>query len=122
VSKLLGRLPLFYHNAKQKMTAMKCFPFLILLALMAPLSVVAYLPDRKLCQPRPHNSPLPSNDATVPQSPDKFEVRWITTAGDLPIVLEVVREWSPRGVDRFYQLVMDNYFDCAAFFRVAPGK
>jgi len=51
---------------------------------------------------------------------------WKTTAtGVAPpreIVMEVVRKWSPLGVDRFYQLLLDNYYDCAAFFRVVPGK
>ena len=35
-------------------------------------------------------------------------------------MLEVIRDWSPLGVDRFYQLIQDNYYDCGAFFRVVP--
>jgi cyclophilin family peptidyl-prolyl cis-trans isomerase len=31
------------------------------------------------------------------------------------------RSWSPYGVDRLYQLILDHYFDCAVFFRVVPG-
>lgn len=63
-------------------------------------------------------------NATAPAS---FVVRWTTTAtasggkDTTDIVLQVYREWAPRGVDRFYQLIMDNYYDCAAFFRVDPG-
>jgi peptidyl-prolyl cis-trans isomerase A (cyclophilin A) len=55
-----------------------------------------------------------------PVAPDTFTVVWNTTVSTQPIVLEVIREWSPLGVDRFYQLIQDNYYDCAAFFRVVP--
>jgi hypothetical protein len=73
------------------------------------------------CAPGTHNvtNLYPGAD---PRAPDVFIVSWSTSAGEKPIVLEVVREWSPRGVDHFYQLVLDNYFNCAAFFRIAPGK
>lgn len=56
-----------------------------------------------------------------PQAPDKFVVTFKTTASEDPIVIEVNREWSPLGADRFYQLVLDNYFNCATFFRVVPN-
>jgi len=36
-------------------------------------------------------------------------------------VVEVTRAWSPRGADRFYNLVRYHFFDGAAFFRVLPG-
>jgi hypothetical protein len=68
-----------------------------------------------------HSMPNLSPDADR-RAPDDFRVSWLTSASKKPIVLEAVREWSPLGVDRFYQLIRDNYFDCAAFFRVAPGK
>jgi hypothetical protein len=76
---------------------------------------------KKTCAPGIHSianlSPLAD-----PIAPDVFRVSWIASAGEKPIVLEAVREWSPLGVDRFYQLVLDNFYDCAAFFRVAPGE
>jgi hypothetical protein len=34
-----------------------------------------------------------------PRAPDVFKVSWSTSTGEKPIVLEVVREWSPLGVD-----------------------
>jgi len=37
-----------------------------------------------------------------------------------PIVLEVTRSWAPLGVDRFYALVQDGYYNQAALFRVVP--
>lgn len=37
-----------------------------------------------------------------------------------PIVIQVNRAWAPIGVDRFYQLLLDNYYVNATFFRVVP--
>jgi hypothetical protein len=36
-------------------------------------------------------------------------------------VVQFNRTWSPLGVDRMYQLIQDQYFDCAVFFRVVPS-
>jgi peptidyl-prolyl cis-trans isomerase A (cyclophilin A) len=52
------------------------------------------------------------------QAPEKFNVKFETTRGD--VVVEVVREWAPRGADRFYELVEDGFFDGSRFFRVRP--
>jgi hypothetical protein len=77
--------------------------------------------DKLSCAPGSHSVTNVFPDAD-PRAPDSFMVSWSTSAGEKPIVLEVVREWSPLGVDRFYQLFLDNYFNCAAFFRIAPSK
>lgn len=53
------------------------------------------------------------------QAPAVFHAKFTTTRGD--IVVEVTRAWSPRGADRFYNLVKYHFFDGAAFFRVVPG-
>ena len=37
-----------------------------------------------------------------------------------PIVIEVNRSLSPRGADRFYELVNDHFYDNSALFRVVP--
>lgn len=50
------------------------------------------------------------------KAPERFRVVLETTRGD--ITLEAVREWSPRGVDRLYNLVSIGYFRDVAFFRV----
>jgi peptidyl-prolyl cis-trans isomerase A (cyclophilin A) len=53
------------------------------------------------------------------QAPAVFNAKFTTTKGDF--VVEVTRAWSPRGADRFYNLVKYHYFDGAAFFRVLEG-
>jgi hypothetical protein len=63
-------------------------------------------------------NPAPGPD---PVAPDTFKVAMYTDSSNKePIVLEVFRDWSPLGVDRFYQLVSDGYYNCAGFFRVVP--
>lgn len=53
------------------------------------------------------------------KAPDAFKVTFKTTKGD--IVIEVKKEMSPAGVDRFYNMVKMGYFKDIAFFRVVPG-
>jgi peptidyl-prolyl cis-trans isomerase A (cyclophilin A) len=53
------------------------------------------------------------------KAPDVFNVKFATSAGD--IVIEVHRAWAPLGADRFYNLVKNNFFDDASFYRVVPG-
>ncbi len=53
------------------------------------------------------------------QAPAMFRVKLVTTKGD--VVLEVNREWAPKGADRFYNLVKIGYYDDVAFFRVIGG-
>lgn len=52
------------------------------------------------------------------QAPETFTVRLETTKG--AVMIECVRAWSPRGADRFYELVTSGYYDNAAIFRVRP--
>jgi homoserine O-acetyltransferase len=53
-------------------------------------------------------------------APGIFRVRLETPKG--PIVIEVHRDWAPRGADRFYELVTARYFDDNRFFRVVKGQ
>lgn len=73
--------------------------------------------DKSTCEAGLHKVSIDENL----QAPDIFNVRWKTTATDEDIVVEVYREWAPVGADRFYQLILDNYYNCGAFFRVVPG-
>ena len=53
-------------------------------------------------------------------APADFRVRFETTAGSFAI--EVHRDWSPHGADRFYELVRTGYYDDSRFFRVVAGR
>lgn len=53
------------------------------------------------------------------KAPEKFQVKFETTQGDF--IVDVTREWAPRGADRFYNLVKNGYFDGVKFFRVVPN-
>ncbi|MGA3047188.1 MAG: peptidylprolyl isomerase [Terracidiphilus sp.] len=53
------------------------------------------------------------------KAPDIFRTRLTTTKGDF--VIEVHRDWSPLGADRFYNLVKNGFYNNAHFFRVVPG-
>jgi peptidyl-prolyl cis-trans isomerase A (cyclophilin A) len=81
--------------------------------------------------PSPRAEAAPSPPAAAPgaalldpsrateRAPARFRVRFATTKG--PFVVEVTREWAPRGADRFYNLVRAGYYDDVAFFRVIEG-
>ena len=53
------------------------------------------------------------------KAPDIFRVKIETSKGDF--VIEVHRDWSPRGADRFYNLVRARFFNDSRFFRVRAG-
>jgi peptidyl-prolyl cis-trans isomerase A (cyclophilin A) len=57
--------------------------------------------------------------AATATAPATYKVKVATTKGDF--VLEVHRDWSPLGADRFYNLVTLGYFSDVAFFRVVKG-
>ena len=52
-------------------------------------------------------------------APATFKARFETSVG--PFVIEVHRDWAPKGADRFYNLVKYGYYDGGGFFRVLPG-
>lgn len=53
-------------------------------------------------------------------APARCLVRFDTSKGVVDI--EVTREWSPLGADRFVNLVRYGYYDAARFFRVTAGR
>lgn len=53
------------------------------------------------------------------EAPATFKARFETTQGNFDI--EAVREWSPNGVDRLYQLIKNDYYVDVAIFRVVPN-
>lgn len=77
-------------------------------------------PTRNEGEPEP--SPAKETAEVSPettQAPDQYTVQLDTTEG--PIVIDVRREWAPKGADRFYELVETGYYDDVAFFRVIDG-
>lgn len=52
------------------------------------------------------------------KSPNTFKARFETTQGNFDIVAH--RAWSPKGVDRLYQMIKHNYYNDVAIFRVVP--
>jgi len=53
------------------------------------------------------------------RAPEEFKAQFTTTKGDF--VVDVHRDWAPRGADRFYNLVRAGFFNGVAFYRVHPG-
>tara|TARA_R110002126_G_scaffold152203_4_gene299339 strand:+ start:43342 stop:43935 length:594 start_codon:yes stop_codon:yes gene_type:complete len=53
------------------------------------------------------------------EAPATFKARFETTKGNFDI--EALREWSPNGVDRLYQLIKNEYYVDVAIFRVVPN-
>lgn len=68
-------------------------------------------------QPAPGNPLLdPKNPAVNQTAPAEFKVKFTTSKGDFTV--QVTRAWAPKGADRFYNLVKNNFFDEVRFFRV----
>ena len=53
------------------------------------------------------------------KAPNTFKARFETTQGNFDIVAR--RAWSPKGVDRLYQLIKYGYYNDVAIFRVVPN-
>lgn len=66
-------------------------------------------------------SPLlqPKSARMTQTAPASFKVKFQTSRGDF--VVEAQRDWAPLGVDRFYNLVQNGYYDGVCFFRVISG-
>eukprot|EP01048_Picozoa_sp_COSAG05_P000413 COSAG05_NODE_11_length_38500_cov_831.349861_22_plen_375_part_00 len=56
-----------------------------------------------------------------PEAPAEFTVSLGTDNNGGEIVIEVLREWAPLGVDRFYAALKDGFYDDSALFRVVPN-
>jgi len=65
------------------------------------------------------NRALLNPAALVAKAPAEYEVKFATSKGEF--VVKVTRALSPKGADRFYNLVKNGFYDGSSFFRVAPG-
>ena len=61
----------------------------------------------------------PRRQAPAGPVPDSFDVAFRTTRGTF--VVRAVRDWAPLGVERFYSLAGEGFFDENRFYRVLPG-
>lgn len=95
------------------MNTHRVLPF-FLAATLAAAALAA--PPRRTAAPK---KAVPARKAAPVQAPNAYRVTLDTSKG--PVVIDVTREWSPLGADRFYQLVKSGYYDGARFFRIVPG-
>lgn len=56
---------------------------------------------------------------TKMKAPEQFKAKFETTKGDFTILAE--RKWSPKGVDRLYQLIKTGFYTKVAFYRTVPN-
>jgi cyclophilin family peptidyl-prolyl cis-trans isomerase len=80
---------------------------------MLSVAVVVTVACGTTYRPAPLTEPTDPRFLTV--APDSFDVDMQTTKGTM--VVRVRRHWAPIGVDRFYALVRNHYFDSVAFHR-----
>ncbi|NCU03555.1 MAG: peptidylprolyl isomerase [Chitinophagaceae bacterium] len=50
------------------------------------------------------------------KAPETFKAEFVTSKGNF--IVEVYRNWSPLGADRFYQLIRSGYYNNTVVFRV----
>ena len=69
----------------------------------------------------PYAGPLldPATVTRGERAPDLFRARFETNEG--VFIVEVHRDWAPRGADRFHTLARNGFFDGQRFFRVRAG-
>ena len=101
--------------------ALSLLPILpcLLLALSACKSEGSAKPDGSKAEPSGGAEALKNPASFTAQAPAEFKAKFSTSKGDF--VVTAHREWSPRGVDRFYNLVKGGFYDNVRFFRVVDG-
>jgi peptidyl-prolyl cis-trans isomerase A (cyclophilin A) len=73
--------------------------------------------DTAVAAVQPAPVAAPATAAPAP-APDSFRVAFETSRGTF--VVAVTRAWSPKGADRFHDLVQSGFLDDNRFFRVVP--
>jgi peptidyl-prolyl cis-trans isomerase A (cyclophilin A) len=82
---------------------------LVLLCAAVVVGAASAAPPPKLLHP----------ESLHAKAPATYRASFATTKGTF--VVTVHRAWSPRGADRFYNLVQAHFFDGVTFFRVVKG-
>ncbi len=93
------------HNIRKVQTVMK----------EGAIIDIARLPEKRVLSVGPAR-----RQPAVDRAPDISQVQLSTSQG--AILIELHRDLSPHGVDRFYNLVRAGYFDDARFFRVIKDR
>jgi peptidyl-prolyl cis-trans isomerase A (cyclophilin A) len=70
-------------------------------------------------EPTPSTTPGAAPGPATLETPATFRVQFETSKGNF--VVEVDRSLAPLGVDRFYRLINEGYYDDVRFFRVIAG-
>lgn len=78
---------------------------------LAPLLILA-----AACETAPKTETKQTVIRKKEPPPPVYRVKLETTKGD--IVIEVTRDWAPRGADHFHELVTAGYYDGVKFHRV----
>lgn len=107
-----------HYTLKQKEDKMKHKLLLLSIIFLATLTSCKNIQNKNLnskSQGENMEKLLTPNELKE-KAPDHFKVKFNTTKGSF--VVEVKREWAPNGVDRFYNLVKNGFYNNTAFFRV----
>jgi len=83
------------------------------IALAASLAVLA------ACSGANHEAKKAEAPKPKAPPPAEYKVRFETTKG--AFVIEVKREWAPRGADHFHDLVTEGFYNGVRFHRVIRG-
>lgn len=83
------------------------------------LGILAFAVVAVAAQPAQSTLNYKNPASLTEQAPPKFKARFETSAGNF--VIEVIRDWAPKGADRFYNMVKSGYFTDVRFFRVISG-
>jgi len=82
------------------------------------LLLMAFAVGATSCAHWPFGCRQETPDPNVPV-PDSFRVAFETSKGRFDVMAR--KSWAPIGVDRFYTLVRNKYYDDVRFFRVVKG-
>lgn len=88
-------------------------------SLVAAVATLAEVPQATGAQAAAGQASLKNPTSLKETAPPTFKAEFDTTAGKF--VVEVHRDWAPKGADRFYNLVKNGFFDNTRFFRVVPN-
>src|SRR6185503_15680718 len=101
-----------------RQTVLLTFAFGTVVARYSPAQATSRPPQTAPLTPAQRQAMLraPSNAFWSTRAPDTVTADIQTSRGT--ITVELLREWAPHGVDRFYNLARAGYFDDSRFYRV----